>query len=276
MKSAKMMRTTLLLSAAILMAVAGCRKDKDETDTDTGSALDNSFAEATYNDVATIADQAAINGAVTTYRTGSDGSELLSTCATVTHDSISTPRVVTIDFGTVNCLCLDNRYRRGKIIVTYTGAYRDSGMTHTISFDNYYVNDYHIEGTKTVTNKGTNASGNVWFDIDVNGTITATTGQVLTWTSSRVREWISGYNTQIWSDDVYEINGSIQTVLTNGETVNWTINNPLTKANNCLWISEGTGVLNINGLEVGVDYGNTTCDNKANVTVNGQTYEVTL
>ena len=46
MNSAKMMRNTLMLSAAILMAVTGCRKDKDETDTDTGSALDNSFAEA--------------------------------------------------------------------------------------------------------------------------------------------------------------------------------------------------------------------------------------
>lgn len=279
MNSAKMMRNTLMLSAAILMAVTGCRKDKDETDTDTGSALDNSFAEATYNDAATIADQAAINGTVTTYRNSSDGPELLSTCATVTHDSTAVPKVVTIDFGTANCLCLDNRYRRGKIIVTYTGAYRDSGMTHTISFDNYYVNDYHIEGTKTVTNMGTNTSGNVWFDIDVTGTITATTGQVLTWTSSRVREWISGYNTQIWSDDVYEITGSASGTSFTGNSFTATILSPLVIALDCRWIKDGTLEFSPSGkLKRTIDYGypGGGCDKYAQVTIGNGTYVIEL
>lgn len=79
-----------------------------------------------------------------------------------------------------------------------------------------------------------------------------------------------------WADDVYSITGTINSVLTNGETVDWAIQTPLVKANNCYWVSAGTGILNINGLDFAVDYGDGNCDNKATVTVNGQTYQITL
>ena len=75
---------------------------------------------------------------------------------------------------------------------------------------------------------------------------------------------------------MYNITGTINSVLTNGETVDWTIQTPLVKANNCYWVSAGTGTLNINGLDALVDYGDGNCDNKATVTVNGQTYNITL
>jgi hypothetical protein len=41
-------------------------------------------------------------------------------------------------------------------------------------------------------------------------------------------------------------------------------------------VSAGTGLLNINGLDALVDYGDGSCDNKATVTINGQTYPITL
>ena len=31
-------------------------------------------------------------------------------CATVTYDSISNPKTITINFGPTNCMCLDGRY----------------------------------------------------------------------------------------------------------------------------------------------------------------------
>ncbi len=48
-------------------------------------------------------------------------------CATIEFDIESNPKKVTIDFGETNCLCEDNRYRKGKIIVEYTGNYYEEG-----------------------------------------------------------------------------------------------------------------------------------------------------
>ena len=45
---------------------------------------------------------------------------LISTCAQRTY--VSDTRTLTIDFGSTNCLCPDGRYRRGKIVVVFTGS----------------------------------------------------------------------------------------------------------------------------------------------------------
>ena len=55
-------------------------------------------------------------------------------CATVTRDTLSTPRRITIDYGPVNCLCRDGRYRRGIVFVDYTGQRGVAGSTATLSF----------------------------------------------------------------------------------------------------------------------------------------------
>jgi hypothetical protein len=71
---------------------------------------DNALAEFSYNDALNIADEAS------TLQTGDNlGSyKTASNCATVTHDTNTMPRTITIDFGAANCLCNDGRNRRGK------------------------------------------------------------------------------------------------------------------------------------------------------------------
>lgn len=279
MKMFNQMKSLVVLSLLGLSVLAGCRKEKDEPDSDTSTAIDNSFAEATYNDVSAMADQAAGNGTLTTFKGTNDETIMLSPCATVTHDSISSPRVITIDFGTTNCLCLDGRYRRGQIIVTYQGAYRDSGSVHTIRFNNYFVNDYQVGGTKTVTNEGTNSSGNTWFSIAVAGSITATTGQVLSWSSAREREWIEGASTAIWSDDVYRITGQASGTGFSGTTFTAVIDSPLLIALDCKWIKEGVISFTPSNRQTRViNYGylNGNCDRLAQVTIGSNTYTIEL
>src|SRR5687767_7026923 len=105
--STSIFRSLLVLSLAAV-AITACRRDDKDEDNDTSSASDNAFAEASYNDMSTIADQASY-GSLTTYKLASgDEGSLLSACATVTHDSAnaSDPDSITVDFGTTNCLCL--------------------------------------------------------------------------------------------------------------------------------------------------------------------------
>ena len=109
--------------AAMVIITSSCRKQK--TTEDTGFASEHATSEQTFTDVQNIADQASSvsSGSSLGFKTSGSG------CATVTK----TPGMTVIDFGTTDCLCKDGRTRRGKIIVTYTGAYTDLGSVHTIT-----------------------------------------------------------------------------------------------------------------------------------------------
>jgi hypothetical protein len=281
MKTSGIFKTGLFLAGLTLVLATGCKKDDDNKDADTGSAEDNAFAQSIFDDVKNMSDQAAAYGDLATYRNGTPEQTLLSQCATVTLDTTTTPRLITIDFGTTNCMCLDGRNRRGKIFVTYAGAYRDSGSVHAISFNNYYVNDYKVAGPKSVTNMGTNTSGNKWFNISIsNGMITAPNGLIMTYTSTRQREWVAGESTLLnWLDDVYHISGSAAGSSFAGVTFTATITDPLVVALNCWWIKDGVLEFSPTGVQTRViDYGyqNGACDNKAEVTIGSNTYIVNL
>jgi hypothetical protein len=278
---------TVLGTAAITMSVfvfvASChKKDSDTTTTtsttdDTNIASDHSLAEKTFDDAQAIGDagNAATNGG-TIYRTTAT---TVGGCATVTHST----GTITVDFGPTNCLCADGRYRRGKIVVTYSGVYADSGSTHTITFVDYYQNDNHVVGTKTVTNMGHNTSGQPYFNVTVSGTVTRTSGVVITCAYNRVRTWTAGYTTLTdRSDDVYSITGggTITRTAASGAAVDATIaiTSPLIVAASCEWIEAGTITYTWGSHTRTLNYGTTAvCDDNATLTTAaGTTVSITL
>lgn len=266
----------LIAAAVISVLFNSCRKDKEkDEDTETITSKDNALAEVTYNDVSNIADQASKSSTLATYSSASCG-------VIITRDTISVPHTITVNFGTSNCLCADGRYRRGIINVSYTGSYRDSASTHTITFTDYYVNDNKVSGTKTVVNNGHNSAGNLTYSITVNGQIDKATGATVSWTSSRTREWIDGENTLTWSDDVYLITGSANGVSTpasgsSGTSFNMTITTALRKEIGCRHFVSGKFDLTPSGKATRhVDFGTGACDNEATVTINGHLHNVTL
>jgi hypothetical protein len=275
---------SLIVFASMLFTLSACKKDtpKPEGDNDTSTSIENAMADAAFNDVANIADE-GYTGAVSSYK-GSIPPVFLSNCASVSFDTSANPKSFTIDFGTTNCLCNDVNYRRGKIIVSYQGFYRDSGSTHTIAFDNYYVNNNKIEGSKTVTNKGRNLNGNLSFDIVVNGTITwdaAYFGSVCTssYTANRTREWSEGESTLIWTDDVYLISGTQSGVAHTGSSYTATTVSPLKKEIGYRHITDGTLAFTPQGKYtryINYGYPNGAQDNLAQVTINGYTFVIQL
>ena len=269
--------TAMFVTAACLVTLIACHKTKNDDNEDTGYATEHATLEKTFSDAQSISDEAGTSGSLTNYKM-IGGATILSSCATVTNDTSVSPHKLTIDFGAANCLCTDGIYRRGKILVSYTGRYKDAGHTHTISFDNYYVNDNGVTGTKTVTNTGADASGNPVYTIDVNGTISFdNAGERLSWKSTRTRTWISGFNTPSRKDDVYEISGSGTIYRTNGKAFDITITTPLHIALDCRWIESGVvQITPVGGSVRTLDYGNGICDALATYTVNGKTYSITL
>ncbi len=266
----------LALIAGIISFTSACKKEDNKTIDDTSLSSDDAMAESIYEDISNIADEAYENGGNNLKST--DDIMYLNNCATVTLDTTVTPRTMTIDFGEENCLCRDGRYRRGKILVSFTGRYRQPGTVITHGFDQYFVNDNQVDGSKVVTNMGLNENNNLYYDVEVLGIIhKANDGGTLTWNSSREREWVEGVSTRFRRDDVYLITGNTEGIRPNGQTWEREIISPLRIEIGCKWIVSGTMEIRPEGLPVRIlDYGTGDCDNIATVLVNGVTYTIFL
>lgn len=272
-----------LLCSTLLFT--SCKKDSNTSkDSDVESAQDNAMAEATFNDVTTITDQAALGGSVD-MRVASDANlnredgSLGGPCATVSFDTANAAKVISIDFGTSNCLCKDGRNRRGKITASFTGHYRDAGTVITISFTNYFVNDNQIIGSKKITNNGLNQSGNLVYTIEVKGSvIKANNGGTISWSSTRQREWIAGASTPLnLADDVYSITGNANGTTAKGVSYTIAITKPLVRRMTCRWFESGSlDVTPANKPTRTLDYGTTGCDANATVTILGFSFPIVL
>lgn len=262
-------RKLILMIPALALGLMACRKEKTEApDMDFAAASDNSRAEDVFTDMLAQVDKAVKDNG------------LRDLCdPTVTFDTTSTPRTITLDFGDVNCTATNGRLRRGRILVSYTGRYRDAGTVITITPQDYYVNNNLVTGVKTVTNMGLNANDQPWFNVTVNGAITAADGS---WTAThqaqRVRTWIQGSGTAALADDVYLITGGGSGVNRNGVAYTSTITQAVRAEMGCAFhLVSGTVVVSPQGRPARtIDYGNGACDGTFTVTVNGQTFTITI
>lgn len=275
----KKLKFVLPFLVGVIFFLGSCSKDSPTNPTNPSftTVQDDAYAESTFDNVTSLTDEAYSLSSSNFKST--EGRVFLSHCATVTLDTTAFPRVLTIDFGDTNCLSNDGRYRRGKILVSFTGRYRRPGTIITTTFDNYYVNDNQVEGTKVVTNNGFNAEGHMSWTISVNGVITFASGKgTITWKSQRIREWVEGIDTphNRW-DDVYLITGQASGERANG--LSWTrkITNPLKVKLACRFIISGTVEIKPEGKPMRtLDFGDGECDNLATVTVDGKTYTIHL
>ena len=137
MKTFSISSKMLLIIAALTFGLTSCNKDKLTDNAETIAAQNFNAAEVEDDNTQIMADQAESEGAVNLRMSPVDNSavDLITSCAIVTRDTISTPRTITIDFGT-GCTGQDGRLRSGKVIVTYTGGgYFTPGASWTITFE---------------------------------------------------------------------------------------------------------------------------------------------
>jgi hypothetical protein len=260
-----------LVIASVITITACNKKDTvtnstiptDQENKDYGT--ENARLDKIFIDADNISDQAFALISNTTLK----GIALGSECAMTSVDTIA--KKITISFGTANCLCKDGRYRRGMVIVNYTGKYTDSSNFHVITFKDYYVNNYKVEGTRTVTYNGRNAQQLKYWTVDMNGAVTSPDGKsTASCTGSYTRIYISGEWTPNYvDDDEYSIAG--YGVFTAGSGVKYNVktDQPLYVHVNCAWINMGImEIIPIGGVARLLDYGKGECEDKAELTVN--------
>ncbi len=267
-----------LIAAVLLLSFTSCEKEEAENDTfETEQAKNDVIAENAFNEISEIADEAfeQMTGGL---KSTEQGIRRLNPCATITLDTTVMPRVLTIDFGEENCLCNDGKWRRGKIIVTFTGRYYQPGTVITHDLDNYHVNDNHLQGSKVISNLGPNSNGEPEYSTAVSGSITFhETGFIISWESDHLRTWIEGYETPEWWDNVFLITGSGTHSNSSGGGFERTITEPLRREASCSNIVSGiVETVPVNRPVRILDYGDGTCDNLATLTIGDQTFIIRL
>ena len=268
------MKTKLVLGSIVVftLLISSCKEDNIE-ESGTVNTKDYLFAENLFNDIGRIVEDAFIDNGAT------------KSCPSYTSMNADTSDIDTIivDFGDGypdDCLSY-GKERRGKIIITYSGKYRDSLSVVTTNFDHYYINDNWIQGQRTTTNNGRNSDGNVTFSVDISATITGI--GTINFESIREREWISGYNTfSNPFDDVYSINGTASGNSSNGRNfeVNITedlyVNLSCLSENTCMITSGQTELIPEGFSNRVINYGDSACDCNYSVILNGNEYLVVI
>jgi hypothetical protein len=196
---------------------------------------------------------------------------------TVTPDDNTYPKTVTIDFGDGET-CPDGKYRKGKIVMHFTGPIRRPGSVVTITLVDFQIGRAKIEGTKVITNLSEN--GNIKFSVQVtDGKVTFPSGRGYQHERLKYVKQIEGGDTDEIIDDVYAIEGHSQTKFNNGVVITLNTEEALIKKVICPWISDGTLKIKINNYEVLLNYAfpiDGGCDNQALLTWNSKEKIVVL
>lgn len=269
------------LASGLLLASA-CKRENEMAmpDQDVTSAEDHSDAEretalsadiltaaAPQNETQSGSPAVAANGELV---------RVYGACATRTY--VADTRTLTIDFGTTNCLCPDGRYRRGQVVVRFTGANLARHSGAVVTRENYFVNDNQHTATRTFTDLG---NGSYSVDVANGSVVFANNGGTHTWTAHRDYARTAGFGTPQVSDDVYSVTGKSEGTNRKGTSYTATITSPLIKRGDCYkyYVAGVVTLANSKGKALVLNYdpsGAQACDNTASVTTNGWTKIIAL
>jgi hypothetical protein len=200
----------------------------------------------------------------------------LPDCVTITVVIEQNYREITIDFGTDGCVVRGN-VLKGKIILSYTRDPAAQTVFITKTLEDFYFNVLSLEGGKTILKEHSNENGNPQFTKTSSLTITWPSGRSASREGTRIREWIEGHGSGVWSDNVFEITGNWSTTFVNGNTHSYEVILPLRREVICFFFVSGSIDVERTNFGGVFDYGEGDCDNMATFTFNnGEVVDIIL
>jgi hypothetical protein len=217
----------------------------------------------------------------------------LDSCAIVTVSSETYPKEIIIEYDSA-CSSSRDGFRQdcrpefgpghgpemghviqGKIIIDISDSLKLAGSTETITYQGFYMDSMEIDLTATLKNLGKNSDGNWVIEKEYNQTITRN-DMVCVRKNKETQEWIAGFETNDRSDNKYYLSGSGSVTINDTATYTKTITTPLLFDSSCNFISSGIVELTKNGTTATINYGDGICDNKATLTIDGNSEEINL
>lgn len=200
----------------------------------------------------------------------------LPDCVTITSVISQGFRERTVDFGT-GCELPNGNILSGMITMSHEVSSNPARRMIAVTFTNFQRNGVSVEGTRSIERVLANDNGNPQSTATVDMQVTWPNGATYTREGTRVREWITGFGSGTWSDNVFLITGSVTTTNVLGNTYAATITTPLRREVVCAFIVSGTVSLARNNATGTLDFGDGSCDNEVSWTnPNGNTTTIYL
>lgn len=263
----------LLFSVIFTVLLSACRRDKDDEQT-FDDTIYNQESTASYVDKALEEEEDGLtlknlNG------TGNCVFQYTNSCATITESSLTFPKTITVDYGT-GCLDWHGRTRSGKIFIHLTDTFLNENAVRTVTFEDFFINNVGISGSRTTTNAGLNNVGQPIFTRVIDTDITTPNGTFQR-NFTHQMTWLEGYDTPACFDNVWSITGAGTVIRPNGVSIARNIVSPLIVDFSCPYIKQGViEMYSIQGTWV-LNFGDGVCDNNASITrPNGVVLNITL
>lgn len=269
--------------SAGLIAIDSCKKE--ETDTETTSATDNSLCEGEFSRFAMNTNSIAV---------GDSGVQKgifpvlpSNACPDYWYDPLDTangfPVTMYINYGTdndgdgiidVGCVDNDGKTRKGTIVAKFMSQWDAYPATVVLNLDTlggFWVNNIRYKGQINLTKNSATS-----FTQKVSNGGCSTSSWNIAWNCDRTLTVNMG-DPFTQNDDRTTLTGTANGTDRNGKTFSVDITNALIRDFSCRWVSSGTVTLKLEGKKDRIiDFGDGTCDDRATVTIDGNTFEFAL
>lgn len=200
----------------------------------------------------------------------------LPDCVTITLIAQQNFREVTIDFGSEGCVVRGHDLM-GKIILSWTRDPEAQERLITYELEDFFIDAKAVIGSKTILKELSNDNGNPQFTHTVDLTVIWPSGLQASREGVKIREWVEGFGSGIFSDNVFEVTGNWTSTFVNGNTHTYEVLDPLRREVICTYFVSGTIDVQRTNFGGTLNFGEGDCDNKATFTFNnGTEIEITL
>ncbi|KPM30328.1 Hypothetical protein I595_3624 [Croceitalea dokdonensis DOKDO 023] len=279
--------TSVRQLATILMAgimAVSCSKEEAETqdvatETEVITIAELKTADESEflaEELMNIAEDSYAEDEISTFSKFNYRSDYLPDCVTVTTVVTDTTKERTLDFGE-GCELPNGNILSGLLVLTYEKDMDVAQKTIKLSLEDFTFNGVAVEGGADILRMRSNGNGNPQATATVSFDATWPNGDVTSLNGSRTREWIEGFGSGFWGDNVFLITGKRTFTAKSGAVFEKEIIVPLRRETACRFAVSGVLTISRRGNMASLDFGDGNCDAKGVLTLpNGDVQEVSL
>ncbi|MEL7269682.1 MAG: hypothetical protein AAGL34_08915 [Bacteroidota bacterium] len=268
-KSLKQMNFTKMAPWVLglsLLTITSCTNEEDAS-TEIASDEVISVAELQVSDeseliteeISSIAEDVYASDEISTTAKGDYRSDYLPECVVITTTVTEFTREKIIDFGE-GCELPNGNVLSGIIKLNYAKDMTVASKSISLTLENFTFNSVAVEGSASVLRLRSNENGNPQGTVTSEFSATWPNGDTASFTGTRTREWIEGYGSGFWGDNVFLITGKRTYIGRLGNVFVKEVTTPLRRELSCRFIVSGVLEISRNDNTATLDFGDGSCD----------------
>lgn len=272
-----------LIIGLLLLTIVSCSNEssnqEDFTSTEVISSAELQFSDETEmisEEIMSIAEDVYAVDEISSTSKGDYQSDYLPECVIINKVLTENSKEITLDFGE-GCELPTGNILSGIVYLHYAKDMEVAAKAIELTLDNFAFNGVTVEGSANIERVRSNENGNPQGTVNATFEATWPNGQTASFVGTRTREWIEGFGTGFWGDNVFLITGKRTYTSRAGNEFVKEVTSPLRRELSCRFIVSGVLEISRLGNTVSLDFGEGSCDAKGTFTYpDGTAEEVTL